>query len=141
MLICLFRILGLLAAILLVSSIATSTLTQSVITYPTRQNPVPGKDAALSFRNTEYFWVTDFRRADDGSFEGEIGNEPRMVRSVKLGQRYQLARGQIVDWTYIDKVQRRMVGNFTLCALLTKETAQEAETMRRRFKLDCTWLE
>jgi hypothetical protein len=46
-----------------------------------------------------------------------------------------------VDWTYIDKAQRQMVGNFTLCALLTKEPPQEAEAMKKRFKVDCAWLE
>ncbi|QPF73630.1 DUF2314 domain-containing protein [Roseateles sp. DAIF2] len=88
--------------------------------------------------NTEYFWVNDFATKDGSSFEGEIGNEPRMVKTVKLGQRYAFARAQIVDWLYIDKGQRRMVGNFTLCALLTKESKSEAEATKQRYKLDCS---
>ena len=91
--------------------------------------------------NTEYFWVNSFEQKADGTFEGEIGNEPRMVKTVKLGQRYAFPRGHIVDWTYIDRQQRRMVGNFTLCALLTKESKQDAEATKRRFKLDCDWLQ
>jgi uncharacterized protein YegJ (DUF2314 family) len=63
-----------------------------------------------------------------------------MVRTVKFGQRYGFARARIVDWTYIDKGKRAMVGNFTLCALLTKESRSEAEAMKRRFKIDCDWL-
>ena len=89
----------------------------------------------------EYFWINSFVQKADGTFEGEIANEPRMVKTVKFGQRYSFARAQIVDWTYIDKAQRRMVGNFTLCALLNKESEQDAEAMKRRFKLDCDWLQ
>ncbi len=90
--------------------------------------------------NTEYFWVNDFSERTDGSFEGEIGNEARMVKVVKLGQRYSFPRARIVDWTYIDRAQRAMVGNFTLCALLTQETPAEAAAMKKRFKLNCDWL-
>lgn len=49
---------GVLAALILVSSIATSTLTQSAVTYPTRMVAVPGNGTATSTRSTEYFWVT-----------------------------------------------------------------------------------
>ena len=90
--------------------------------------------------NTEYFWVNDFAEKADGSFEGAIGNEPRIVKTVKLGQRYAFPRERIVDWLYVDRAERRMVGNFTLCALLTKESRAEAEAVKQRFKLDCDWL-
>lgn len=90
---------------------------------------------------TEYFWVNNFVEVAKGTFEGAIGNEPRMVKTVKLGQRYTFSRGRIVDWTYIDKTRRAMVGNFTLCALLTTESISEAEAMKKRFKLDCDWLQ
>lgn len=49
---------GVLAALILVSSIATSTLTQSVVTYPTRMVAVPGNGTATSTRSSEYFWAT-----------------------------------------------------------------------------------
>lgn len=95
------------------------------------------KVAITEGKDTEYFWVNNFESQDGQLFVGEINNEPRMVKSVRLGQRYSFARSQVVDWTYIDKQQRRMVGNFTLCALLTKEPPKEAEATKRRFKLDC----
>lgn len=96
------------------------------------------KVAISQGKNTEYFWVNDFVSKGTDKFEGEIGNEPRMVKTVKLGQRYVFSRAQIVDWLYLDKEQRRMVGNFTLCALLTKESKEEAEATKRRYKLDCS---
>ncbi|MDR7335301.1 DUF2314 domain-containing protein [Roseateles asaccharophilus] len=98
------------------------------------------KVAISQGKDTEYFWVNNFTEKD-GAFEGEIGNEPRMVNTVKFGQRYRFPRSRVVDWTYIDKVQRKMVGNFTLCALLTKESKQDAQAMKKRFKLDCDWLQ
>ncbi|KAK1515631.1 uncharacterized protein CCOS01_12829 [Colletotrichum costaricense] len=52
------RLVGILSAVILVSGIATSTLTQSVVTYPTRQVAIPGNETALTRRNNEYFWAT-----------------------------------------------------------------------------------
>ena len=98
------------------------------------------KVAISQGKKTEYFWVSDFAEKADGSFEGEIANEPRMVKHVKLGQRYSFPRVHIVDWTYIDTGSRAMAGNFTLCALLTKEPAAQAEAMKKRYRLDCDWL-
>ena len=90
--------------------------------------------------NTEYFWVNNFAEKADGSFEGNIANEARMVKRIRFGQRHGFPRAHIVDWTYVDEGTRGMVGNFTLCALLTKEPAAQAEAMKTRFKLDCDWL-
>lgn len=87
-------------------------------------------------KDVEYFWVGDFAATESG-FIGTINNEPRMVKSVRLGQRYSFPKQHIVDWTYIDRNERRMVGNFTVCALLTKESAAEAEATKKRFGLRC----
>ncbi len=103
----------------------------------------PGGTASYSLKvgirdgkDVEYFWVGDFIQSDSG-FTGTINNQPRLVKNVKFGQRYSFPREHIVDWTYVDRNERRMVGNFTLCALLTKEPAQEAEAMKKRFGLRC----
>ena len=87
-------------------------------------------------KDVEYFWINDFAEVGE-FFEGEIGNTPQMVKTVKLGQRYRFTKGEIVDWLYIDRPQRKMVGNFTYCALLAKESKKEAEAARKRFNLDC----
>ena len=99
------------------------------------------KVAISQGKKTEYFWVNKFVEVSPGTFEGEIGNEPRMVKTVKFGQRYVFPRSRVVDWTYLDRANRRMVGNYTLCALLTKESKAEAEAMKKRFNLDCAWLQ
>lgn len=85
---------------------------------------------------TEYFWVNNFFERD-GQFTGQINNEPRIVRTVRFGQRYTFAKSQIVDWVYVDRMQRKMVGNFTACALLTKEPPREREAMKRQYGLEC----
>lgn len=87
-------------------------------------------------KDVEYFWAGSFVQTDSG-FTGTINNEPRMVKRVRFGQQYSFPREHIVDWTYIDRNERRMVGNFTICALLTKESPQEAEATKKRFGLRC----
>jgi uncharacterized protein YegJ (DUF2314 family) len=87
-------------------------------------------------RDVEYFWIGKFTQTESG-FTGTINNEPRMVKSVKFGQQYAFPREHIVDWTYIDRDERRMVGNFTMCALLTKESQAEQEATKKRFGLKC----
>ena len=88
--------------------------------------------------STEYFWVTDFEAKGGARFSGEINNEPRVVKTVKMGQRYAFARSQIVDWMYMDESEQKIVGNLTMCALLTQESKEDAEELRKQYKLDCS---
>ena len=85
---------------------------------------------------TEYFWVSPFTEAD-GRFIGKVDNEPRTVRTVKAGQSYAFVKSEIVDWMYASRTVRKVYGNYTMCALLTKEPPKEAEGVRKRFGLDC----
>jgi len=89
--------------------------------------------------DTEYFWIINFRETA-GRFSGEIANEPRLVKTVKIYQKYSFGKSEIIDWTYFDTTTNRMHGNFTLCALLTKEPESEARSLRDRLKLDCSFL-
>jgi uncharacterized protein YegJ (DUF2314 family) len=104
--------------------------------------PAPGTSSyALKVKvsdgqSTEYFWVSDFERSGN-QFTGTLANEPRMVKKFKNGQRIQFGRNKIVDWTYIDASRKKMLGNFTACALLTKETPDEARKFRQMYGLDC----
>jgi len=104
--------------------------------------PPPGttgfalKVAVSDGKNIEYFWVNRFA-VDGEAFTGHLGNEPRMVKKYKLGERFSFHRSQVVDWTYQESSVRRMHGNFTACALLTKESAADAEAFKKRFGLKC----
>jgi len=94
------------------------------------------KVAISDGNNTEYFWVTEFSNRSD-LFSGTLNNEPRLVKNRKLGDHITFRRAQIVDWTYIDKVNGKTVGNFTACALLSKEPPAQAEAFMRQYGLSC----
>jgi uncharacterized protein YegJ (DUF2314 family) len=84
----------------------------------------------------EYLWVTPFAPQGDG-FTGEIGQTPEQVSNVKEGQQIRFGRSEIVDWMYVDSTANKMHGNYTTCALLTQAPADEAESMKRDYGLDC----
>ena len=94
------------------------------------------KVAISDGKNTEYFWVNGFSRARD-RFTGILNNEPRLVKKHKLGERIEFSRDQIADWTYVDGSSKRMIGNFTACALLTQEPPAQAEEFKLRYGLKC----
>ena len=106
------------------------------------KSPAPGttgyslKVGIRDGEKVEYFWIGDFLETATG-FTGTISNHPRMVKRVSFGQRYSFEREHIVDWTYVDRNEKRMVGNFTVCALLTKEPAAQAEATKKRYGLRC----
>jgi uncharacterized protein YegJ (DUF2314 family) len=91
-------------------------------------------------RAVEYFWVGDLERDGDG-FSGRIDNTPRSVTTVREGQVVRFTRAEIYDWMYVDSGflngKRRMMGNFTLCAILTREKPQEAAEVKRETGLIC----
>lgn len=106
------------------------------------KSPAPGTDryalkvAISDGQNTEYFWVVDFS-GDGKQFTGVLNNEPRLVMKHRYGEKIAFRRDQIADWTYMDATQRRMHGNFTACALLTKEPPAQAAEFKRQYGLRC----
>lgn len=83
----------------------------------------------------EYVWLSNLKGQGD-LWSGRIENLP-VIRSVKKGQSYSFAKSEIVDWTYVDKSKKKVVGNFTTCALLTKEPPSVAEALRKEYGLEC----
>jgi uncharacterized protein YegJ (DUF2314 family) len=83
----------------------------------------------------EYLWVSNLKGQGD-LWSGRIDNLP-IIRSVKKGQSYSFAKTEIVDWTYIDRDKKKVVGNFTTCALLTKEPPDVAQSIQRQYGLEC----
>jgi uncharacterized protein YegJ (DUF2314 family) len=88
-------------------------------------------------RDSEDFWVQEFTWSD-GSFTGKINDEPRQVKSVKLGQVHTFNRSQVADWRYLDETKGKTIGNFTVCALLSTQAPARAEEIKRRDGLDCS---
>jgi uncharacterized protein YegJ (DUF2314 family) len=54
---------------------------------------------------------------------------------VKFGQVIDFSEAEIVDWLYME--DGKMRGNFTACALLKREPADQAEAMKKQFGLSC----
>jgi uncharacterized protein YegJ (DUF2314 family) len=92
-------------------------------------------------RAVEFFWVGNLERTGDDRFSGRIDNTPRSVTTVRNGQVVRFTRAEIYDWMYVDysfiNGKRRMVGNFTLCAILTREKPEEAAAVKRETGLVC----
>ena len=82
----------------------------------------------------EYFWVSQFAPRGD-KYGGHINNTPRSAKQVKFGQVVEFSEAEIVDWLYME--DGKMRGNFTACALLKREPADQAEAMRKEFGLSC----
>jgi uncharacterized protein YegJ (DUF2314 family) len=85
---------------------------------------------------TEFFWIAKLEQNGE-RFSGLITNQPRLVKTVRTGQRYEFARSQIVDWMYVDARSNKMMGNYTACALLTREPPDQAAAFKRQYGLDC----
>lgn len=104
--------------------------------------PPPNTDSyalkvAISDGNTkEYFWISPFV-VNAGSFSGRISNTPRLVSTVREGDEIRFDRSEIVDWTYEDSMEKRMYGNFTACALLTREHEEDAAALMAQYGLRC----
>ena len=85
---------------------------------------------------TEFFWIAKVVQEGD-RFTGLITNHPRLVKRVRMGQSYEFSRPQIVDWMFVDARNNKMIGNYTACALLTREPPDQAAAFRRQYGLDC----
>lgn len=92
------------------------------------------KVAVRDRRRTEHFWVNPFRVTATG-FEGELVNEPRVVRNVRYGQTIRFTRDEVSDWGY--RRNGREVGSFTVCVLLGRMPTDQAEQLRREQGFDC----
>ena len=84
--------------------------------------------------NFEFFWIRPFERKGD-QFSGQLRNTPRDVKRLKIGDTIQFKETEIVDWTYRDS--GKMMGNFTACAMLKRDTKANAEAFMKQYGLDC----
>jgi uncharacterized protein YegJ (DUF2314 family) len=77
--------------------------------------------------NTEHIWTRDIERKD-GKISAVINNTPRDVKTVRLGQRIDVADAQISDWMYMRA--GKIVGNYTMRPLLKRMPPQDAARYR-----------
>lgn len=106
------------------------------------KNPAPNtvsyfiKVGVKDGADIEYFWIGDFENTGN-KFTGVINNQPRIVENVEAGDDYEFTKDEIVDWMYMDTAKKRMFGNFTLCAILSHEPAQQAAATMKQYGLVC----
>lgn len=94
------------------------------------------KVAISHMGRTEYFWITPFTQTGE-EFSGRVSNTPRYVSTVSEGQEIQFERDDIVDWSYEHTREQRTYGNFTACALLARESEEEAAAVKKEYGLNC----
>ena len=103
-------------------------------------NPEPGmsvfkmKVVIRDGEDIEFFWVTPFRRAENG-FEGVLANTPDIIRNVRLGETIRFSRDDVTDWGYVRN--GRQVGSFTSCVLFKYLQPQIVDYLRRTNGFDC----
>ena len=91
------------------------------------------KIALLGDGGPEFFWMHPFAHIG-ARFIGQIGNMPRTVEGLKMGDTIAFARRDIVDWMYMDAGVMR--GNYSARAILRAALPQDRQAFRRRFGLD-----
>jgi uncharacterized protein YegJ (DUF2314 family) len=85
------------------------------------------KAAVRDAHGTEFFWLVRPERRD-GKVWGTVDNTPNIVKSVKDGERLEVADADVVDWMFMKA--GRMHGNFTLRPLLPSLDPEEAAQLR-----------
>ena len=99
---------------------------------------VLGENAADSFsvkapihdgNDTEHFWIVDVSY-ENGVFSGQIGDEPGIVKNVKLGQNWEIKKDEISDWMYTKG--DRIHGGFTIDPLLHSFPKDKADAIRSK---------
>jgi uncharacterized protein YegJ (DUF2314 family) len=83
----------------------------------------------------EYVWISPFVERN-GNFIGLVNSTLRAVRNVKSGQKITFRESEVVDWLY--RENGKMIGNFTVCALLKREPPEQAAAFRKEHGLDCS---
>jgi uncharacterized protein YegJ (DUF2314 family) len=58
-----------------------------------------------------------------------------LIKRLKFGDTVTFAKRQIVDWTYLE--DGKMKGNYTACAILTRESKESAEAFKKQYGLQC----
>jgi uncharacterized protein YegJ (DUF2314 family) len=82
----------------------------------------------------EFFWISRFEQRG-GRLIGRIDNTPRLVHNIKQGERITFKPSDVVDWLYLEN--GKMVGNFTACVIIKRDTPQDAEAFKRHYGLTC----
>ncbi len=81
-------------------------------------------------KQPEHFWLTSVSVRKD-QFEGEIGNDPGIIKGVKMGQKWTVGTNEISDWMFLR--DEKMHGNYTMRPLLKTMDPAKAREWKRLF--------
>ncbi len=84
------------------------------------------KVAIRDGKNVEHFWVK-VAKFEGAKFEGEIDNDPMLVKTVKDGDKITVAKDKVEDWMYVE--DRKMVGGYTTRLLRDRLTPAERKAL------------
>lgn len=87
-------------------------------------------------KETEVFWLADFRKEDSG-YSAQLRTIPRRLENVRSGQRVQLSAGSIKDWTYDDSRDQMTHGHFYICDEFAALPDREAKEQKEYWRLAC----
>jgi len=91
------------------------------------------KIALVGDGGPEFFWIHPFAHVG-ARFIGQIGNMPRTVEGLKMGDTITFTKRDIVDWMYMDAGMMR--GNYSARAILRTALPHDRAAFKRRFGLD-----
>lgn len=84
------------------------------------------KVAVRDGKNVEHFWVA-LEKFDGKQFDGTIGNDPMLVKTVKAGDRIKVPKDKVEDWMYIEKA--KLVGGYTVRVLRNRLSPEERKAL------------
>ena len=82
----------------------------------------------------EYFWAFDVKRSG-AKFTAILNDESERIRNVQYGEATSFAASDVYDWMY--RAGDNFVGNYTACALLAHEPADEVEALKQQYGIAC----
>jgi uncharacterized protein YegJ (DUF2314 family) len=88
------------------------------------QNPSPTqsdfgvKHAFKDGDTVEHMWITDLTY-EQGTFSGQLGNDPGLVKNISNGDPVKINRSEVEDWLYFDGED--MIGGYTAKLLISRQ--------------------
>jgi uncharacterized protein YegJ (DUF2314 family) len=98
------------------------------------KHPAPGqqdfevKKPFIQGNQVEHIWLSDVRFVGN-RFQGQVDNQPRNIRGLKLGQLVSVNPNEISDWLYVDN--GNLVGGYTVRVHYSELSPQQKQEFDR----------
>jgi uncharacterized protein YegJ (DUF2314 family) len=95
----------------------------------TGQQDFEVKKPFIQGNQVEHIWLSDVRFVGN-RFQGQVDNQPRKIRGLKLGQLVSVNPNEISDWLYVDN--GKLVGGYTVRAHYDELSPQQKQEFDRK---------